>query len=167
MSGSNPYQAPETALRSPDEDWKESLSDELAGRWVRLGARLLDVLFILLVLLPVMWWTGYLDAEPDLLLDLIWTLTAFFLFAVINFQLLSRRGQSIGKLICRIRITDLNARKISVSTILLRRELPLELLSSLPLVGNWIWLEVLLIFKEDRRCGHDLWADTKVVRVPS
>lgn len=81
--------------------------------------------------------------------------------------LLSFRGQSIGKLVVRTQIvrTRTNERAGFLRAYLLRGFLP-WLVEQIPLLGKLFWLvDTCFIFGDQRRCLHDLIADTKVVKV--
>jgi hypothetical protein len=82
---------------------------------------------------------------------------------VVNACLLTVRGQTLGKLIVGIRIVDPNtdANAGFARTVLLRSGVPM-FLNSLS-AGIFGLIDVLFIFREDRRCLHDLMANTKVV----
>ena len=74
------------------------------------------------------------------------------------------RGQTIGKLVLGMRIVDLAGGKADFGKILLLRELPVWLANILPLVGVvYGVLDAIFIFRSDKRCLHDMIADTIVV----
>lgn len=80
--------------------------------------------------------------------------------------LLTLRGQTVGKILTRIRIV--RARDGShagfVHAFLLRGFLP-RCLRHVPLVGVVFWfVDNCFIFRDDHRCLHDLMAGTKVVK---
>ena len=82
------------------------------------------------------------------------------------------RGRSLGKLAMGIRIVRVDEAPAGfVHAVLLRAFVPaaiqfvLGMVPFLPL-GIAFWLaDILCIFREDRRCIHDLIADTKVIKV--
>lgn len=89
-------------------------------------------------------------------------------FALLNFRLLARRGQTVGKAMVGIKIVtyDTNA-KPPLSVLLGLREGSIFLLGFVfGYLGTTLGLvNVLWIFAASRRCGHDYWSNTKVVRV--
>ena len=67
-------------------------------------------------------------------------------------------------LMLKIKIVDLQGRKPSFGRLAGLRYLPMQLVNMIPFVGGLIALvNVLMIFRSDRRCGHDLIAGTRVV----
>lgn len=88
---------------------------------------------------------------------------------VTNVVLLTVRGQTLGKLLLRVQIVRApdGARAGFVRAVLLRAVL-FPVMSFLmylhPLAQMLLLLDVLLIFRQDRRCLHDLVADTRVIR---
>ena len=91
---------------------------------------------------------------------------AMIALVVATTVLLTLRGQTLGKLLVGIHVVR-NAdggRAGFVKAVLLRTVL-IWIILSMPMLGNAFWLvDVLLIFRADQRCLHDLVADTKVVR---
>jgi uncharacterized RDD family membrane protein YckC len=83
-------------------------------------------------------------------------------FAVLQIFLLSRDGQSVGKRVMGIRIVrnDSEANGGFVSNVLLR----VIVNTVLSLIPFYTLVDILLIFREDRRCIHDMIAGTKVVQ---
>ena len=92
----------------------------------------------------------------------------FFLFAI-QMTLLTLRAQSIGKILMKIRIVHVTQETHPgfVRLVLLRTFVP-SLIGSLPYIGFFFTLtDICFIFRQDRRCLHDLIADTKVVELPN
>ena len=167
MSEQNPYHAPNAAVA------ELSMDDELAGRGARLGAAIIDLLIQVAVFLPVAYIGGYFTvvmaaaktgAEPSLATTATWTLVSLVLFAIIQFFPLQASGQTWGKKILKIKIVDLQDRKPDMTKLLGLRYLLVYVISSIPFIGGLLYLiNVLMIFRNDRRCGHDLLAGTRVV----
>ncbi len=121
----------------------------LAGRGSRLVAAIVDGLvyvvpfFILLFFAPVLGW--------------------LYFVAILVFQmyLLSKDGQTIGKKVMDIRIVkvDTGENRGFVTNVLVRTILN-GLIGIIPLYGL---IDILFIFRGDKRCIHDLIAGTKVV----
>jgi uncharacterized RDD family membrane protein YckC len=171
MLAPNPYAPPHADL---DPTLRVSDAElPLAGRGARLGAQLLNLL-LLGVPLMVMSMGGFLEVNaqhvgapkpPSSSVPLLCaggvgagTLALFQIYWVAS------RGRSLGKQWLGLRIVRLDgSRATFVRTVLLRMLLP-WLLIWIPFVG-WFLMPVdwLLIFREDRRCLHDLIAGTKVV----
>lgn len=92
--------------------------------------------------------------------------TVFFVglcvLAVVQFWLLSTRGQTIGKMVMNVRVVKYDSEKNGgfVPNVLLR----VIINSILAFVPFYALVDVLFIFRQDRRCIHDLIAGTKVVQ---
>lgn len=184
----NPYAAPTSDVYQSD------LSEgELASRFRRLVARLLDsffggilpmiVIFYIYDSLEAFLLTMFSDATNQAAnaswLDLIFTGFGegiaswwFFLLQVasyvaLNAYLLATRGQTIGKLIMGVRIVGFHSSEIPPLTYsLIVREGGINLLGLLGTLGMLVFLvNPLFIFNKDRRCLHDYWSSTKVIRV--
>lgn len=153
---------------------------ELAGLGQRFLAALIDGALKMLCWLPTSIPFGRTISEqvgsgafsfPDIMAayNRLWPKSIPFLVVLVVVQaaLITMRGQSIGKLLLRIRIvrTRLNTQAGFLHAYLLRSAVP-WLLSQIPILGGLFWLvDISFIFGEQRRCIHDLIADTKVVKV--
>jgi len=132
----------------------------LAGLGQRLGAHMLDGLAYLVAILPPLVVSSALDPASFLGVGMLLLLAVFVLQA----WLLTTRGQSLGKIVVRIRIVDYRTgRHPGFSRIVLMRGV-------LPAIGNMFTqglfslIDVLFIFGRERRCVHDLMAGTSVVQ---
>jgi uncharacterized RDD family membrane protein YckC len=150
----------------------------LAGRGSRLGAVLLDQLFILVLLLPGLWqlFQPFMEdiqagrtITPEELVSQITPVLPLLIipilaFAIVQIVLLVKHGQTVGKKLLGVRIVKLDGSNPGfVSVIIMRGILP-GIIGGIPMVGPFFSLiNVLLIFREDRRCIHDLMAGTIVV----
>ena len=169
MDEQNPYRGPDAAVA------EFSSGDELAGRGARLGAAIIDGIIMLVVVLPVMYMGGYMQAataaaqagqQMPLGTTLMWAVIGFVIFAVIQAFPLNATGQTWGKKALKIKIVDLAGDKPPLGRLLGLRYLPIQVVSNVPLIGPVLAIvDVLLIFRNDRRCGHDLIAGTRVVHV--
>ncbi|MDQ6640257.1 MAG: RDD family protein [Pseudomonadota bacterium] len=143
----------------------------LAGRWIRLGATLIDAVvaglaFGLLALVsPINVFRPSLASSNGLWMLLVQNLVlGFILFLVIHGYLIATRGQTIGKALLKIRIVRSDGTPASFARIVGLRYLTTSVLASIPVVGTIYGLvDVLLIFRASRRCLHDNIADTIVV----
>jgi uncharacterized RDD family membrane protein YckC len=143
---------------------------ELAGRGTRLAAAIIDGLIILAlfwvvgVLTPWNVFTGQY-AQAGFLVILGMQALGFGLLAAINGWLLAKRGQTVGKMLLGLRITRKDGSHPSLLHSLLLRYGVGYLISAIPLIGMFFWLvDSLFIFRANRRCIHDLIADTVVVK---
>lgn len=140
----------------------------LASRSARLGAVALDLL--IMVMAPVL--VGSLaihatDSETAHAVVVILMLAGWLALTVIQVVLLVKHGQTIGKRALRIRVVTMSDETVPgfAKIILLRTLLP-AFLVTIPVAGLAVWLaDVFWIFRDDRRCLHDLIAETKVIRV--
>ncbi|WP_369975965.1 RDD family protein [Xanthomonas bundabergensis] len=173
MNDPNPYQAPEAPLPSapPALDG----APVLAGRGERLGAALIDGVISLVTFLPLAAVTGYFGRVMDaarggeqipFLVMAGYVALAFVVFVVVQAYPLAKTGQTWGKKLLWIRIVDLHGAQPPLWRLLLLRYLPSQVLSLVPVVGNFYALiDALFIFRQDKRCLHDLIAGTQVVNV--
>jgi uncharacterized RDD family membrane protein YckC len=154
---------------------------QLADRSARLGAKLLDWFTLFGVVLVVgvlaaltlpavatllghggLRAAGLLELAPGLVVAL-----GPLCLVVWNSVWLHRYGQTIGKRVARIRIVRSDGQRASLGRIFGLRYLPMTLLTMIPALGLLIALaDCLLIFRDSRKCLHDQWADTMVIKVP-
>jgi uncharacterized RDD family membrane protein YckC len=144
---------------------------QLAGRGARLAGAIIDG-----VILLGLWWvvglvTPWNIFSPQLaaagVLALIgMQLLGLLLFALINGYLLMTRGQTVGKMLLGMRIVRPDGSAATPGRLIGLRYGVGWLLSALPAVGMvYALIDCLLIFRADRRCVHDMIADTIVVKV--
>lgn len=163
----DPYQAPRVNLEAAVEP------GTLAGRGARLAAAIIDGLILMVLLVPLMFVGGYIDAvqaaagageQVPWVYVAMWTMIGFGVFVALQAVPLHRSGQTWGKRLLKIRIVDLEGRKPPLGRLLTLRYLPVQAASAVPVLGQLLPLvNVLFIFREDRRCAHDLLAGTRVV----
>src|SRR5690606_28827614 len=150
-----------------------SSADELAGRGARLGAAIIDMIIMLVVLIPVMFIGGYFDmineamatgAQPGLATGLMWNLISIVIFVVLQFFPLNASGQTWGKKVLKVKIVDMQGNKPDMTKLMGIRYVLVYAISCIPFIGGILYLiNVLMIFRNDRRCARDLIAGTKVV----
>ena len=98
-------------------------------------------------------------------LTLLSTALGFVFFIAVHGYWLKKNGQTIGKKILGIRIADLEGNVPRFGRLVALRYLPISLVTLIPGLGQLLPLvDVLFIFRSDRRCVHDLIAGTKVLR---
>jgi uncharacterized RDD family membrane protein YckC len=142
----------------------------LASRWTRLGAAIIDVVVGMAIIGPVQYATGFYDNFPKIrhptpLETLAWTVGGFAVWMLLHGYLVATRGQTLGKRLLNIQIvTVTDGRPASLARVLFGRFLPTVLVGHIPHVGRVLNLmNVLFIFRKDRRCIHDLIAGTRVI----
>ena len=163
----NTYETPATT----SEEAGTPSGPELAGRGRRLGAYLIDLIIagiVLGVLAVLNLGISLEDLARDPMTQQMSTaggIAYLVIFMVINGYLLVTKGQTLGKLALGIRIVDAvsNGAATAVKILGLRYVLVM-LVGAIPIIGGLLGLiDFLFIFREDRRCVHDLLAGTKVV----
>ena len=89
----------------------------------------------------------------------------FAVMMAIQFKFLKETGQTIGKKVVKTRIVTMDFKKPDIQKLILNRYGFVTAIQLLPLVGRFLPLvDALLIFKDDRRCLHDMVAGTQVVK---
>ena len=166
----NPYAAPKSDVISPELGGPEAGEPELAGRWKRLVAVMIDGLLNLALLGPVMYFNGIWGRamqgiQMSVEEQIFYVLLAIVVFLALQSYLLHTQGQTIGKWLLKIRIVNLSGEKPPFARLMVFRFLPVTLVAQIPVVGSVLSsVEALFIFRKDRRCLHDLIAGTRVVK---
>jgi uncharacterized RDD family membrane protein YckC len=164
MEQQNPYQRPQAPVDIAPDDGLQP-----AGRLSRLAAAIVDTIIALVILLPIMFAGGYFSTldqgGPGLLAQIAWGVVGFAVFIAIHYIPLKNDGQTWGKKVAGIRIVDMEGQTPALGVLLGKRYLFSGGIGLIPLVGGLLSLvNVLFIFRGDRRCVHDLVADTQVVQ---
>lgn len=170
----NPYAAPAAVVGDVAGSDAADLESRKASRGKRLGAALIDGLVNLLWLGPIGWAyllrvqagrTGLPAPHTSGLLMFIGMLLLLAVL-VVNCFMLAQSGQTIGKRVLDIAVVRGDGSPISLVRYILLRVIPVGLLGMIPVVGRFVGLvDPLLIFGKERRCLHDLIADTIVVDI--
>lgn len=141
---------------------------QLAGRVERLGAAILDtvfqslVLWLVSVLTPYNPWasqgTGAWSFNP------LGMAIGALIFVLLNGYLLATRGQTIGKVLLKLRIVRPSGEAVSPTRLALRYGA--GFVAGLVMAVVWVYslIDCLMIFRKSRRCLHDEIADTIVVK---
>jgi uncharacterized RDD family membrane protein YckC len=82
-----------------------------------------------------------------------------WLFFTVKF--LGENGQSIGKKACKIKILRKDGSEVSISRVIIARNVVNGILGIIPFYGI---IDPLFIFGNARRCVHDYIADTIVIK---
>ncbi len=153
-------------------------SASLAGRGSRLGAYLLDQLIALVLILPGLWKllqpfmkdleAGNAPTPEELLANIAPALPLLIIpllaFVIVQVVMLVKNGQTIGKRMLGIRIVKLDGSNPGFTNVIIMRGILPGLIGGIPMVGPvFSLIDVLLIFREDHRCVHDMIAGTIVV----
>jgi len=170
MTQENRYQPPKAEVA----DVIATDESQLATRWARLGGSMLDGILMSLVIVPTMFATGYMQSamsgtQPTFLTQLPYALLGLIAYLVFNGYSLQKSGQTIGKRIAGTRIVSVDeSRVLPLWKILTLRQLPIMVVSQIPLVGPLVSLvDTFFVFRSDKRCVHDFIAGTKVVTATS
>jgi uncharacterized RDD family membrane protein YckC len=152
------------------EDIASADGGALAGRGSRLLAIIVDGILGALVFWAISLLTPFNVFRPDLSLGLPMLfveslVVGFAIFLLLNGYLLHTRGQTIGKMLLKIRIVRSDGSKASLLRLAGLRYLVNNMLTLIPMVG-WLYglLDALLIFRASHKCLHDNIADTIVVK---
>jgi uncharacterized RDD family membrane protein YckC len=85
-------------------------------------------------------------------------------FVIVQVVMLVKNGQTIGKRMLGIRIVKLDGSNPGFTNVIIMRGILPGLIGGIPMVGPvFSLIDVLLIFREDHRCVHDMLAGTIVV----
>ncbi|HUQ87288.1 MAG TPA: RDD family protein [Vicinamibacterales bacterium] len=162
----NPYAPPRARVRDVAAPKAQLV---LAERSTRLGAALVDgVIFALMVYTPFLIAMFASSAtgsgtEPNgavMMIGLVLTLVGFVAWTFLTLRQVSATGQSLAKKYFNIKVVLSDGSPVSLSTLIVKRNLLNGILGIIPLYGI---VELLFIFSERRQCLHDKLADTIVV----
>jgi uncharacterized RDD family membrane protein YckC len=145
----------------------------LASRWKRLVATLIDSLLMTLLLAPFATILGIDEVESLLMnrevipivLLLKMHMGLFVCLLVLNGWLLFRYGQTVGKRLLKIAIATDSYQIPDFNRLIMLRYFPFFLVRAIPGLNLLNLVDTLFIFREDRRCLHDIVAGTKVIDV--
>lgn len=169
MTDFNPYEAPTSVVDDPSVGEYQ----ELADRGSRLAAKILDGLIgiggigiMAAIMIPVALTQGESATKTRFIIMVVLLGVALTLGVLAwNLTWLYRYGQTIGKRIVKIKIVRSDGDRASLGRILGLRIILVTILESIPFLGGLFSLvNVCFIFRDDRRCIHDLMADTVVVK---
>ncbi len=142
----------------------------LATRWQRFAAMFVDAFTSGLLTLAVWYFAGLIrfpvESSPPFGDAVVMGLLGFLVFVTLNWYLMLRYGQTIGKRAMAIQVVDMTDEVPKLRTQLFLRYFPGYLMANVPVAGNIYSLaDALLIFGKPRRCVHDYLAGTKVIKV--
>lgn len=161
----NNFKTPEAELITETSE----NSAALASRWKRLGGSLIDTIILLVVLIPIMFITGFTaiiasGEEPGFVFTIMLAIVGMLVFFAINFKFLKENGQTIGKKAMGTKIVALDGSKALMNDHLAKRYATYFIPNQIPIIGAVFGLvNVLFIFGAQKRCIHDLAGKTKVV----
>ena len=150
----------------------------LGGKVERLAAYILDSLIAFLSMIPLgsQFFTavndfsaGSIDSINSLTIENTNNFTLGIFLIILQFiiqgYLITTRGQSIGKIVMSLRIVNsIDGTNPGFIKAFLVRFILTQIITSIPYIGFiYIFADPLFIFRSDRRCIHDLMANTIVV----
>lgn len=162
MSDANPYTTPQAELSVED-------GRPLASRSARMTGAGIDgaIGFVIAIALYSItgFWDRILTGQLSFVELLELTVLGLVSFFVIHGYPLAYRGQTLGKMAARTQIVDVATDElVSLPRLILRRYVPIAALTMIPGIGSLLaTINILFIFRRDRRCVHDHLAATKVV----
>tara|TARA_B100001146_G_scaffold16740_1_gene13256 strand:+ start:471 stop:1070 length:600 start_codon:yes stop_codon:yes gene_type:complete len=148
----------------PDNNTQQFI---LASRMKRLFARLLDGVFGLVsALVPGFVLTFLSDGNFNPESFLLGAVVGIICFVIYQWYLLATTAQTIGKKYLKIKIVNKNGEQAGFFVNVVLREWVMGLIGIIPAIGGIIQIvNILFIFRDDRKCIHDLIAGTVVVSV--
>ena len=167
MNKDNIYTAPLSDLEGSKNNDK---SLELATRWERLGASIIDAIIGAAITFPVMFATGIWDKAVNGSISIIETVSmgvyGFLMFMLIHGYFLAKNGQTVGKKLVGTKIVSVHSDTIlPVGKIFLFRYLPITVASNVPVFGQFLAIiDALFIFRKSKQCIHDQIAGTRVIK---
>jgi uncharacterized RDD family membrane protein YckC len=165
----NPYAPPQTVVQDVIDP---TVGIQLADRSTRLGASILDGLILgLFVYVPLIVAAipsfaasraaGRNDFGAGMWIGIALAAVGLIAWLWFTVKFLGENGQSIGKKACGIKLLRTDGSEVSISRVIIGRNLVNGLLGLIPLYG---FIDVLFIFGNARRCVHDHLADTIVIK---
>ncbi len=154
MAQVNPYAAPKAAV-----DDVEPAAFELATRWQRLQAAILDGIVIWIGIL-----VATLVAREDATMLGVSAWIGLAAVAAINLWMVHRYRASIGKKALKIRMVRADGSEAELWRLIFLRWLPQWIVNVVPIVNILSLVDVLFIFGKEQRCVHDYIGGTIVVK---
>jgi len=174
MESESIYSPPKSDLNGNatqnDSEKTEYIDINLASRWARLGASLIDVIVMVAPYFVFIYGTDYweraMKQQVTIQEQALSVLLGFAIYLVMNGYLLHKRGQTIGKWALGIKIVSVKNNKIlPLWKVFFIRYIPQVLAATIPFVGSILTIvNGLFIFRKDKRCVHDYIAGTKVIK---
>lgn len=164
----NPYTPPSSPVMVAG-GYRTTGSSTLASLGQRLLANILNVAVVVALCIPLGVGAALTDKQESAVIGgLVCAAAGIALFGLLayNIYLLAVRGQSLGKKWVGIKIVNFDTQGDAgfVKAVLLRGIVNGLISSFIPFYGL---VDICFIFREDRRCIHDLIAGTTVVQVES
>ena len=143
--------------------------DNTATRNQRLSAAMIDGFLGIIVSIPLfnyygLWELMRTGGEVSTNISIKLTLYGLLMFFALHGVLLYRYGQTVGKRLVGIAIVTLDGQRPAFGHLILNRYLPQWVAGFVPMIGPVLGVvDALFVFRDDKRCVHDLIAGTKVI----
>lgn len=151
----------------------------LATRLQRFGGAIVDGILYAVASAPAYMGISFMElgrrSQTSSNPFLLYTIAGFWGFIaagltvslwIVQWYLIATRGQSIGKIVAKTRIVRVDGGRAGFKeAVALRTWIPWAV-SLIPKIGGVLaFIDILFVFRSDRRCVHDLIAGTKVIDV--
>ncbi|MET0792153.1 MAG: RDD family protein [Polyangiaceae bacterium] len=167
----SPYQPPQADADSFDRQPSDDSTSHLATRSQRWWAAFIDGWISIAILGPLQYKFGFFHNFPNIqkptpLVSALWGAIGFAIYCLVHGYFLFKYSQTVGKRVMKIRVENLaDGQRTPGWQLLVVRALPISAFEQIPVVGPWLGLfDVVFIFRKNRRCLHDYWAGTVVVK---
>lgn len=163
----NDEQQPEFQPELPEIPYQ----DNTANRMQRFLAAMIDGFLGMAASIPLfnhygIWEAMQKGSEVPMKVSIIMTAYSLLMFFALHGLLLHRYGQTLGKRFLGLAIVTMDGQRPSFSHLILNRYLPQWIVGLVPMIGPLLsMIDVLFIFRDDKRCVHDLIAGTKVINL--
>ena len=170
MSTENPYSTP-VADPTLAVDPSAYAGTQLATLSQRFLGAFVDGLISIVAAIPVivvLFMVGAMKGGQGMGagVSIVAGLIVFAICMAIQYTPLKQSGQTWGKKAAKTRIVTMQGTQPSIGDLIGKRYTFFQLIGLIPFIGTIASLvNILMIFKKDRRCLHDLIAGTQVIQV--
>ena len=117
MDDNNIYSPPDADLGNSPQDRIAVVDANLASKWARLGASIIDIVLMIAVYLVVFYGTAYwekaLKQDTSIQEQILSVIFGFAVYLLFNGYLLHKRGQTLGKWVLGIKIVTIEKQRNS------------------------------------------------------
>ncbi len=163
----NPY-APPVAEAPPGLSGTAelaTLSERFLGAFIDGLISIGVVIILFLLLIGVGVFAGIGEYMASSLGQVVMVVLTYGIFLLIHQKPMRASGQTIGKRVAKIRVVTMSGDIPTFGDQAIKRYGFMQLIAIIPFVGTLLSLvNILFIFRADRRCIHDLVANTRVIK---
>jgi len=171
MSETNPYAIPSSSPQDEETSFRQHDPRQLpfASRGERFLGNLIDTL-VLMPVIVVFVVLGFafpnsFDFE-SVFFEILSSVIVLVGMVAVQGYFWKTRSQSIGKIVMKTQIVDLDGSPADFNTICWKRTIPISIVTMVPGIGGGAAiLNALLIFREQHNCLHDDIASTRVIKL--